>query len=56
MVKNEEKIGVVLSLGMNGEGVIKDEDTVVFVPFALVGEKLDIKYLRLLKSVLMVNF
>ncbi len=50
MVKNEEKIGVVLSLGMNGEGVIKDEDTVVFVPFAFVGEKVRYKILKVTKK------
>jgi 23S rRNA (uracil1939-C5)-methyltransferase len=50
MVKNEEKIGVVLSLGMNGEGVIKDEDAVVFVPFALEGEKIRYKILKVTKK------
>ena len=50
MVKNEEKIGVVLSIGMNGEGVLKEEDTVVFVPFALTGEKIRYKILKVTKK------
>ncbi len=50
MVKNEEKTGVVISIGMNGEGVLKDEDTVIFVPFALPGEKIRYKILKVTKK------
>ena len=46
MVKNEERTGIVISVGMNGEGIVKDEDTVVFVPFALPGEKIIYKKCR----------
>ncbi len=46
MKKNEEKVGVVVSLGANGEGVLKQDGTVVFVPFVLVGEKIRYKVLK----------
>ena len=46
MVKNEERTGVVLRLGSNGEGIIKDENFTVFVPFVLVGEKVKYKVLK----------
>ncbi len=46
MKKNEERVGVVSSIGSNGEGVIKQDGTVVFVPFALVGEKIKYKVLK----------
>ena len=46
MVKNEERVGVVQALGSNGEGIIKDEGSVVFVPFTLVGEKIKYKVLK----------
>lgn len=50
MVKNEERTGIVISVGMNGEGIVKDEDTVVFVPFALPGEKIIYKILKVTKK------
>ncbi len=46
MVKNEERVGVVVGLGANGEGVIKQEGMIIFVPFALVGEKIRFKVLK----------
>jgi 23S rRNA (uracil1939-C5)-methyltransferase len=46
MKKNEERIGVVTALGVNGEGIIKEDGTVVFVPFTLVGEKIRYKVLK----------
>ncbi len=46
MKKNEERVGVVVSLGSNGEGIIKEEGTVIFVPFSLVGEKIRYKVLK----------
>lgn len=46
MKKNEERIGVVQALGSNGEGIIKEEGTVVFVPFSLIGEKIRYKVLK----------
>ncbi len=46
MIKNEERIGVITALGNNGEGIIKDEGIVTFVPFSLVGEKVKYKILK----------
>ena len=46
MVKNEERVGLVVGLGANGEGVIKQDGTIIFVPFALVGEKIRFKVLK----------
>ena len=50
MIKNEERVGVVMSVGMNGEGVLKDEDKIVFVPFALPEEKIRYKVLKVTKA------
>ncbi|MBQ7339689.1 MAG: 23S rRNA (uracil(1939)-C(5))-methyltransferase RlmD [Clostridia bacterium] len=50
MVKNQEKIGVVIALGMNGEGILKDEDYTIFVPFALPTEKIKYKVLKVSKN------
>lgn len=46
MKKNDERVGIVSALGVNGEGIIKEESYVVFVPFALVGEKVKYKVLK----------
>lgn len=46
MEKNDELVGVVSSIGSNGEGIIKQDGTVVFVPFTLVGEKVKYKVLK----------
>lgn len=46
MKKNEEFIGEVLSMGSNGEGIIKQDGKVVFVPFTLLGEKVRYKILK----------
>ncbi len=46
MQKNEEKIGTVFSVGSNGEGILKDDGTVVFVPFCLPQEKIKYKVLK----------
>lgn len=46
MEKNEEKVGTVVALGSNGEGVLKQDGTIVFVPFTLVGEKIKYKVLK----------
>ncbi len=45
--KNDVKIGKVIDLGINGEGVIKDENTVIFVPFAILGEEIRYKVLKI---------
>ncbi len=44
--KNDELTGIVVGLGSNGEGIIKYDGIVVFVPFALVGEKVKFKVLK----------
>ena len=44
--KNEEREGVVASVGAEGEGILKDEGIIVFVPFALPGEKIKYKVLK----------
>lgn len=44
--KNEEREGVVASVGAEGEGILKDEGIIVFVPFALPGEKIRYKVLK----------
>ena len=46
MLKNQELISTVSSIGSNGEGIIKDEGKVVFVPFAIAGEKIKYKVLK----------
>ncbi len=46
MKKNEVYVGEVQAIGSNGEGIIKEGGTVVFVPFALVGEKIKYKILK----------
>jgi len=46
MEKNDELVGVVSGLGSNGEGIIKQNGTVVFVPFTLIGEKIRYKVLK----------
>ena len=46
MEKNEERVGVVVGSGVNGEGIIKQDGTVVFVPFTLLGEKVRYKVLK----------
>ena len=51
MIKNQEKIGVVLSLGMNGEGVLREGEFVIFVPYALPNEKIKYKVLKVAKNI-----
>ncbi len=51
MEKNEIKEGIVGSLGYNGEGIIKEDGFVVFVPFALPCEKIKYKVLKVSKNV-----
>ncbi len=46
MKKNEERVGFVTALGMNGEGILKDKDGTVFVPFCITGEKIKYKILK----------
>ncbi len=46
MKKNEERVGIVSAMGSNGEGIIKQDGTVVFVPYTLAGEKILYKALK----------
>ena len=50
MRKNDELIGNVSAIGSNMEGIVKIEDTVCFVPYALVGEKIKFKVLKVTKN------
>ena len=50
MQKNEEKVGIVVGLGSNGEGIVKEDGQVVFVPYSLVGEKIRYKILKVEKK------
>ncbi|MBQ4099409.1 MAG: 23S rRNA (uracil(1939)-C(5))-methyltransferase RlmD [Clostridia bacterium] len=51
MIKNEERVGIVSRLGSNGEGVLKDGDFTVFVPYALPNEKIKYRVLKVKKKV-----
>ncbi len=44
--KNQEFVNIVQYLGANGEGVLKQDGVIVFVPFALVGEKIKYKVVK----------
>lgn len=46
MEKNNEYIGEVLSLGSEGEGIIKIGEETAFVPFCLAGERVTFKALK----------
>lgn len=50
MQKNDEIIVTIENLGINGEGVCKVDNIVVFVPFALPNEKVKIHILKVLKN------
>ncbi len=50
MQKNEIRTGSVIDIGSNGEGIIKDEGQVVFVPFAITGEEVEYKVLKVDKK------
>jgi len=51
MKKNEERVGIVVGFGSNGEGIIKQDGTVVFVPFTLLGEKVRNVFIKIKKSI-----
>ena len=46
MKKNDEFIGIVCGINSNGEGIIKHDGAVIFVPFTLYGEKVRVKVLK----------
>ena len=51
MEKNEIREGIVSSIGYNGEGIIKEDNFVIFVPFSLPGEKISYKVLKVHKNI-----
>ncbi len=51
MEKNEIREGIVNSIGYNGEGIIKEDNFVIFVPFSLPGEKISYKVLKVHKNI-----
>ena len=51
MRKNDEIIGIVEGIGSNSEGILKIDNFVCFVPFALVGEKVCFKVLKVNKNI-----
>ena len=47
MIKKNDILEVnILNLGCNGEGVAKHDDIVLFVPFALPGEKVKVQVIN----------
>ncbi len=46
MEKNQEYIGTICAIGSNGEGIIKQDNAIIFVPYTLVGEKVRFKVLK----------
>lgn len=51
-MKKNEIINVIISdYGSNGEGVAKFNEYVVFVPYALVGERINVKVLKVQKNI-----
>lgn len=51
MKKNEIYVGTVTSYGSEGEGIIKADGITVFVPFAIPGEKVRFKVLKVNKNI-----
>ena len=47
MRKNDELIGNVSAIGSNMEGIVRIDNTVCFVPYALIGEKIKFKVLKI---------
>ena len=45
-MKNDVKEGTVVAMGMNGEGVLKDNGKIIFVPFSITGERIKYKILK----------
>ena len=58
MRKNDEIIGLVQGVGSNSEGVVKIDNFVCFVPYALEGEKVRFKVLKVNKNIrkIMIGF
>ncbi len=50
MQKNEEFIGNVSAIGSNMEGIVRIGDRICFVPYAILGEKIKFKVLKVTKN------
>ena len=50
IAKNDEFVGIVDRLGANGEGIIKNGEFIVFVPYTLPTEKIKYKILKVTKN------
>lgn len=50
MNKNQEAVGIVTALGMSGEGIVKRENIPVFIPFALPGEEIRYRVVKVKKG------
>lgn len=51
MVKNKDYVGVVSRLGSNGEGIVREKDCTVFIPYTLPQEKVRYKVLKVKKNI-----
>lgn len=51
MNKNDELIGNVSAIGSNMEGIVRVNDFICFVPFAIIGEKIKFKVLKITKNI-----
>ena len=51
MKKNDVYCGIVIDYGVNGEGIIKEKDKIIFVPFAMVGEKIKYQVLKVAQNI-----
>ena len=51
MKKNDEYIGKVVAIGSNMEGIVKVDGYVCFIPYALLGENVKFKILKVTKQV-----
>ncbi|MBE5756687.1 MAG: 23S rRNA (uracil(1939)-C(5))-methyltransferase RlmD [Clostridiales bacterium] len=51
LLKNQIHIDKILSLGINGEGIVKKDGFVIFIPFCLLNEEVEYKILKVTKKV-----
>ena len=51
MKKNDVITAVITNIGSNSEGIVKIDGIVCFIPFALVGEKVEFKVLKVNKNI-----
>ena len=49
--KNDERTSFITAVGSNGEGIVKEEGFVIFLPFAFLGEKVRYKVLKVKKNI-----